>query len=148
MFVAMASVIDDKVERSVLAHHIRQKIRIDLTALQDGDALAQIHILLLDIDADDAPFGKEIAPDLKRFPAPVGILITADTDFQQLDRPVAEPFEQPEIFRHIVVIAELVGSMDDRKPRQRIGHYACLFVFCSVCWDKLSGTRRIVSAGA
>ena len=131
MFVAVAAIVDDQVERAARGHQMRQKIGVNLAALQHLHPVTQIELFFLNINAGDLRQRKVIAPGGQRLPAPVLIRITADANFQHVDRAVAEPFEQLVIVRRVVVIAELVGAMLNRQNGKRVDHGAAphLFLF-------------------
>ena len=75
----------------------------------------QIKLLALDVDGGDLRLRKEIPPGRQRFTAAILEAIAADADFEHPQRLHAPAFQKREIVWGVIVIAELVRAVEDRK---------------------------------
>ena len=121
MLIAVTAVVYNNVARSVCFTKLLKKCLIHLTPLKNFDPRAQIKRLLLDINPDDYfCIGKEIPPYRQRLAAAIRVAIPPYPDFEQSDWGLTQMLKHVKIVRSVIVIAEFVGAMQNRKAAQEI----------------------------
>src|SRR5262245_41593608 len=110
MVIQVAAVIDDDVGATYFLHDTLQKLLVVLASLIRADSLLAMGALVADVDANDLPTTEIPFPCAERLASFFGIVVSADADFEQRDRLVAEMPEVPVVVLGVPVCIPLVGA--------------------------------------